>query len=151
MKVFIDTNIFAEYIFDREQSASVQKLFQAIKAKEFEAIASTASIYTMSYISEQMLKQKGIHRPELTEQVRKIIDSLLLLVHIGNMEHSDMMDAAKDSSFSDIEDAFQYHCALRNQCNFLITINIKDFSKANPDLLKVITPNDFANNYLIYV
>ena len=148
MKVFIDTNIFAEYIFDREQSASVQKLFQAIKDGKIEAISSTA-IYTMTYISEQMLKRKGIHRPELTEQVRKIIDSLLLLVHIGNMEHSDMMDAAKDSSFSDIEDAFQYHCALRNQCNFLITINIKDFSKANPDLLKVITPNDFANNYLI--
>ena len=149
MRVFIDTNIFAEYIFEREQSASVQRIFQAIKEKKIDAYTSSASIYTMAYISEQMLKQKGIHRPDLTEQVRKIIDSLLLLVHIGNMEHSDMIDAAKDSSFSDIEDAFQYHCALRNQCNFLITINIKDFSKTNPDFLKAITPNDFAHNYLI--
>ena len=149
MKVFIDTNIFAEYIFDREQSASVQKLFQAIKDGKIEAITSTASIYTMTYISEQMLKQKGIHRPELTEEVRKIIDSLLLLIHIGNMEHSDMMDAANDSSFSDIEDAFQYHCALKNQCNYLITINIKDFSQANQELMKVITPNEFASNYLV--
>lgn len=33
MRVFIDTNIFAEYIFEREQSASVQKIFQAIKEK----------------------------------------------------------------------------------------------------------------------
>ena len=149
MKVFIDTNIFAEYIFERKQSASVQKLFQAIKDREIEAITSTASIYTMTYISEQMLKLKGIHRPELTEQVRKIIDSLLLLVHIGNMEHADRMDATNDSSFSDIEDAFQYHCALRNQCNFLITINTKDFSQANQDLMKVITPNEFANSYLV--
>ena len=149
MKVFIDTNVFAEYIFEREQSASVQKLFQAIKDKKIEAITSTASIYTMTYISEQMLKRKGIHRPELTEQVRKITDSLLLLVHIGSMEHADMIDAANDSSFSDIEDAFQYHCALRNQCNFLITINIKDFSQASQELTKVITPNDFAGSYLI--
>ena len=149
MKVFIDTNIFAEYIFDRAQSTSVQKLFQAIKDQEIEAITSTASIYTMTYISEQMLKQRGIHRPELTEQVRKIIDSLLLLVHIGNIEHSDMMDAANDLSFSDIEDAFQYHCALKNQCNFLITINIKDFSQANQELMKAITPNEFASNYLV--
>ena len=96
-----------------------------------------------------MLKRKGIHRPELTEQVRKIIDSLLLLVHIGTMEHADMMDAANDSSFSDIEDAFQYHCALKNQCNYLITINIKDFSQANQDLLNVITPNEFASSYLV--
>lgn len=149
MKVFIDTNIFAEYIFDRAQSTTVQKLFQAIKDGEIEAITSTASIYTMTYISEQMLKLKGIHRPELTEQVRKIIDSLLLLVHIGNLEHSDMMDAANDLSFSDIEDAFQYHCALKNQCNFLITINIKDFSQANQELMKAITPNEFASSYLV--
>lgn len=149
MKVFIDTNVFVEYIFEREQSASVQKLFLAIKDRNIEAITSTASIYTMTYISEQMLKRKGIHRPELTEQVRKIIDSLLLLVHIGSMEHADMIGAANDSSFSDIEDAFQYHCALRNQCNFLITINIKDFSQASQELPKVITPNDFAGSYLI--
>ena len=148
MKVFIDTNIFAEYIFVRAQSTSVQKLFQAIKDQEIEAITSTASIYTMTYISEQMLKLKGIHRPELTEQVRKIIDSLLLLVHIGNLEHSDMIDAANDLSFSDIEDAFQYHCALKNQCNFLITINIKDFNQANQELMKAITPNEFASSYL---
>ena len=149
MKVFIDTNIFAEYIFDREQSASVQKLFQAIKDGKIEAISSTASIYTMTYISEQMLKRKGIHRPELTEQVRKIIDSLLLLVQIRNMEHNDMMAAANDSSFSDIEDAFQYHCALKNLCDFLITINTKDFSQASQELTKVITPNEFASNYLV--
>ncbi|MBQ6729502.1 MAG: PIN domain-containing protein [Bacteroidales bacterium] len=149
MKVFIDTNIFAEYIFDRAQSTTVQKLFQTIKDGKIEAITSTASIYTMTYISEQMLKLKGIHRPELTEQIRKIIDSLLLLVHIGNLEHSDMMDAANDLSFSDIEDAFQYHCALKNQCNFLITINIKDFSQANQELMKAITPNEFASSYLV--
>lgn len=147
MRVFIDTNIFAEYIFERAQSDSVQRVFQAIKEKKIDAYTSSASIYTMAYISEQMLKQKGVHQPELTEQVRKIIDSLLLLVHIGNMEHSNMMDAANDSSFSDIEDAFQYHCALRNQCNFLITINIKDFGKANQDLMKVVSPNEFVALY----
>ena len=69
MRVFIDTNIFAEYIFEREQSASVQRIFQAIKEKRIDAYTSSASIYTMAYISEQMLKRKGIHQPELTEQV----------------------------------------------------------------------------------
>ena len=36
MRVFIDTNIFAEYIFEREQSASVQRIFQAIKEKKID-------------------------------------------------------------------------------------------------------------------
>ena len=148
MRVFIDTNIFAEYIFEREQSASVQRIFQAIKEKRIDAYTSSASIYTMAYISEQMLKRKGIHLPELTDQVRKIIESLLQLVQIGNIEHSDMMIGVNDASFSDIEDSFQHQCALKNGCNYLITINTKDFSKASQDLMKVISPNDFANNYL---
>ena len=149
MKVFIDTNIFAEYIFDREQSASVQRIFQAIKEKKIDAYTSSASIYTMAYISEQMLKRKGVHQPELTSQVRKIIDSLLQLVQIGNLEHSDMLIGVNDASFSDIEDSFQYQCALKNGCNCLITINTKDFSNADSESMKVITPNDFVNIYLI--
>lgn len=149
MRVFIDTNIFAEYIFEREQSASVQRLFQAIKEKQIDAFTSSASIYTMAYISEQMLKQKGIHQPELTDQVRKIIESLLQLVQIGNIEHYDMMTGIKDKSFSDIEDSFQYQCALKNGCSHLITINTKDFSKADQDSMKVVSPNDFVNNYMI--
>lgn len=89
MKVFIDTNVFAEYIFERNQFTSVQRIFQAIENKEIEAITSSASIYTLTYLSEQMLKRKGIHRPELTVQVRKIIFSILQLVHIGNLEQSE--------------------------------------------------------------
>jgi predicted nucleic acid-binding protein len=148
MRVFIDTNIFAEFIFERAQSASVQRLFHAIKEKRIDAYTSSSSIYTMAYISEQMLKRKGIHLPELTDQVRKIIESLLQLVHIGSIEHSDMMIGVNDTSFSDIEDSFQHQCALKNGCNYLITINTKDFSKVNQDLMKVISPNDFVNNYL---
>lgn len=36
MKVFLDTNIFVEYIFEREQFASVQSIFQALKNKQIE-------------------------------------------------------------------------------------------------------------------
>ena len=149
MRVFIDTNIFAEYIFEREQSASVQRIFQAIKEKRIDAYTSSASIYTMAYVSEQMLKRKGIHQPELTEQVRKIIESLLQLVQIGNIEHLDMITGVNDDSFSDVEDSFQNQCALKNGCNYLITINTKDFNKTNQDLMKVVTPNEFVNSYLV--
>lgn len=61
MKVFLDTNVFAEYIFERDQFKSVQRIFQAIENKEIEAITSSASIYTLTYLSEQMLKRKGIN------------------------------------------------------------------------------------------
>lgn len=143
MKVFLDTNVFAEYIFERNQFTSVQRIFQAIENKEIEAVTSSASIYTLTYLSEQMLKCKGIHRPELTEQVRKIIFSILQLVHIGNMEQSDMILGVNDSNFPDIEDSFQYQCALKNHCSYLISINIKDFPNASTSV-EAITPIKFV-------
>ena len=147
MKVFLDTNVFAEYIFERNQFTSVQRIFQAIESKEIEAITSSASIYTLTYLSEQMLKRKGIHRPELTELVRKIVHSMLQLVPIGNMEQSEMLLGIKDYSFSDIEDSFQYQCALKNQCNYLISLNIKDFPNKSNEIITV-TPNEFVGRII---
>ena len=117
MKVFLDTNVFVEYIFEREQFPSVQRIFQAITEKQIEGITSHATFYTLAYLSEQMLKHKGIHRPELTERTRMIIRSMLQLVRVGNLEHEDMIAGVDDASFSDIENSFQHQCALRNQWN----------------------------------
>ena len=43
MKVFLDTNVFAEYIFERNQFISVQRIFQAIENKEINALISSAT------------------------------------------------------------------------------------------------------------
>ena len=58
-----------------------------------------------------------------------------------------MITGVNDNSFSDIEDSFQNQCALKNGCNYLITINTKDFDKANQDLMKVVSPNEFVALY----
>lgn len=144
MRVFLDTNIFVEYIFERNQFQSVQRVFQAVQSKQMDAVTSTATFYTLAYLSERMLKFKGYHRPELTEQVRKIIQSMLRLVCIGSMEQSDMEVGVNDTSFTDIEDSFQYYCAVKNQCDYLLTINSSDFSNANQTAIEILTPNEFV-------
>ena len=144
MKVFLDTNIFVEYIFERDQFLSVQSVFQAIENKQIEAVTSTATFYTLAYLSEQMLKHKGYPRPELTEQVRKIIQSMLQLVRICSMEQSEMEAGVNDTSFSDIEDSFQYHCAVKNQCDYLLTINKSDFSSVQQTAMEILMPNEFV-------
>jgi predicted nucleic acid-binding protein len=148
MKVFLDTNIFVEYIYEREQFASVQRIFKAIKNKQIDGITSHATFYTLAYLSDQMLKHKGIHRPELTEQTRGIVRSMLQLVPVGNMDYADMITGVDDTTFSDIEDSFQYQCALRNRCDYLVTINIKDFPNVPQTLMEILTPNDFVAKVL---
>lgn len=44
MKVFLDTNVFAEYIFERNQFISVQRIFQAIENKEIKAFHFTSNV-----------------------------------------------------------------------------------------------------------
>lgn len=43
MKVFLDTNVFAEYIFERNQFISVQRIFEAILIESYH-------IYTNSFL-----------------------------------------------------------------------------------------------------
>lgn len=49
-------------------------------------------------------------------------------------ETSDLTDKIIEkglsSNFSDFEDALQYHCALKADCNILITRNVKDFKES---------------------
>lgn len=62
-------------------------------------------------------------------------------------ETSDLTDRIIDkglsSKFSDFEDALQYHCALKMDCNILITRNEKDFKKSD---IPVMTPDEYLKS-----
>ena len=46
------------------------------------------------------------------------------------ISRKDMLRAVGNEAFIDIEDSFQYRCALENGCDVLVTINIKDYKNA---------------------
>lgn len=56
--------------------------------------------------------------------------------------------AINDDRFVDIEDSFQYQCALHNNCDVLLTINIKDFKNVLDGPLPILTPEDFVTQYI---
>ena len=148
MKVFIDTNIFAEYIFERVQFEVVQKIFNAIKEKRFEAITSSGTFYTLAFITEQMLKRKGIHRPQQTGEIRRILSSMLGLVHVGRLTHRGVVSGVNDGAFVDIEDSFQFRCAKENLCKVFVTINTADFKNVKDEDLEVLSPQQFFETYM---
>ena len=51
--------------------------------------------------------------------------------------------ALYDEAFDDIEDAFQYYTALQADCDFFVTVNIKDFKKGKIAKLPVLKPDDY--------
>ena len=53
-----------------------------------------------------------------------------------------------DTSFDDVEDSFQYQCALQAKCDALVTINLRDYRNADTSNIEILSPTEFVEKYL---
>ncbi len=148
MKVFLDTNIFLEYFERRRQYEAVSQLLSAVEDGQLKAVVSAGCIYTLAYLVRSELKRQGIHRPEQTLRVRQTLDIVLSMVTVAGISHKRMVSGISDQAFDDIEDSFQYQCALQNKCDALVTINMKDYSNADTSAMEILSPEAFVSKYL---
>ena len=148
MKVFLDTNIFLEYFERRRQYEAVSQLLNAIEDGRLKAVVSAGCIYTLVYLVRTELKRQGIHRPDQTLRVRQTLDIVLSMVTVAGISHKRMVSGNSDPAFDDIEDSFQYQCAVQAKCDALVTINIKDYRNADTSAIEILTPEEFASKYI---
>ena len=148
MKLFLDTNVFVEFIEHRKQYEPVSLIIDAIIEEEHTACISAGSLYTLAYLFERGLKQQDIHKPELTVRIRSLMAEVLNMSTVVPMTHASAESAVYDEAFADIEDSFQYRCALENHCHVLITINDKDYKNADLSKIEVLTPSAFVEKYM---
>ena len=148
MRLFLDTNIFPEFINRRAQYESVCHLIDAIVEGKHSACISTGCIYTLSFLFERSLKAQGIHKPEQTARLRSYLTEVLHVAELVDLSHYAAEQAINDEHFSDIEDSFQYQCALENGCDVFVTINVDDFKNADQLQMEILTPAAFVEKYL---
>lgn len=148
MRLFLDTNIFPEFINRRAQYESVCHLIDAIVEGKHSACISTGCIYTLSFLFERSLKAQGIHKPEQTARLRSYLTEVLHVAELVDLSHYAAEQAINDEHFSDIEDSFQYQCALENGCDVFVTINVDDFKNADQLQMEILTPAAFVDKYL---
>lgn len=150
MRVFLDTNIFMEFVSHRKQEAKVFLIFKAIKENKLSAIVSVGGMYTIAYLLGRIFKQNDVHQPELNEKIRMGLNGQLNLAEVKDCSHETISEAINDERFIDIEDSFQYHCALQHDCDVLLTINKKDYKNVLGQIPEVLTPEEFVAKYLNY-
>jgi predicted nucleic acid-binding protein len=148
MKIFLDTNIFIEYFENRKQIESVSHIFDAVEEGNMEAVISAGGLYTMTYLLTKGLKRNGVYRPEQTVQLRSILNGVLMLAKVVDVTHSNLIDAINDEAFTDLEDSYQYRCALKNGCDVLVTINLRDYKFADRSSIEILSPEEFVEKYL---
>ena len=147
MKIFLDTNVFLEYLCGRSKALIVRDILDIIDNNGYTAYMSSSSFCTIAYYVELSFKELGFHKPEKTEKTRDVLNTILDIATITDVDHPGTVSATNDESFSDFEDSIQYQCALKADCDVIVTINIKDYKKADQSIVKILTPEQFLQNF----
>lgn len=145
MKIFFDTNVVLEFLAERPKASQVESVISLCEKNGWSKYLSVGSIYTIAYMTERILHQKGLVRPELIEVQRNIFQALLSSYKVVPLKLGRILEAAGDLSFSDLEDSFQYQSALQVDCDVLLTFNIKDFKEAKQEDIKIMEPEVFLS------
>lgn len=127
-KIFVDTNILLDLLFQRRGFfLDAKRLFNYSKSRNIDIFISAISINTIYYLLQKKFTKE--HSKHLLEYIYDITDILPFDENIIFLAHQ--------SSFKDLEDGFQYFTAKEHHIPFLITRNIKDFAV---DDLSVLSP-----------
>ena len=59
MKIFLDTNIFIEYIEERQEVDHVEKILNAVSDGKHIGVLSQGTFYTLAFLLERILKERG--------------------------------------------------------------------------------------------
>lgn len=144
MKIFLDTNVVMDYLASRGDVESVNSIFKQIEDSVHSAYISIGSFYTITYLTEIFLKNKGFEKAERIQKLRDTLESLLGYINVVGHRKAELLKGIKDMEFQDIEDSYQYQAALIANCECLITSNIKDFKDLESPLIDIVTPREFC-------
>ena len=139
MNILFDINAILDSLFDREPYGKYSGLLiNAVEESVINGFLAADSITTLFYLI-QKVKNK--------EHAINTIKLLLELFEISPVNRTVIQETIK-ADFNDFEDAVVYQSAFFNNCDGIVTSNVKDFKKSkitiyNPkELLNIIKSKD---------
>tara|TARA_R110000868_G_scaffold92579_2_gene256889 strand:+ start:9675 stop:10085 length:411 start_codon:yes stop_codon:yes gene_type:complete len=134
-KILVDTNIVLDLLAKRELFFSeAQQLFSLSDKNQVRIFVSSLTLANTYYILSQSLK---------VENSRKILRKFKVLVDVLPMDDK-IINLSLDSDFKDFEDAIQYHTAVEQNLDLIITRNLKDYKKSK---IPVMTAAEYLATY----
>jgi len=134
MRLFLDTNVVLDLLGEREPFyKSAAKIATLADKGEIQLIVSALSYSTVFYI---------LSRYESNEVVKEKMRKFKVIAETSDLTDR-IIDKGLASKFTDFEDALQYYCAIKFECDILITRNGKDFKESD---IPVLTPDEYINS-----
>ena len=134
-KIFIDTNIALDLLFERPKFFNLAKTVFVVANKERISLCLSAlSFGIVTYFLERNFTK---------EQTKYKLKEFAKIVKILPFNQK-IIENALYSSFKDIEDGYQYFTAKEYDIPIVVTRNVKDFVV---DDISVLTPEQFLSMY----
>ena len=134
-RLFIDTNIMLDLLGERLPFYdSIAKIATLADRGEVSIIVSALSYTTVAYM---------LSKYESMEKVKDKLRKFKIISEISDLDEK-TIEKGLNSNFSDFEDSLQYFCALKSDCNILLTRNQKDFKASDIPVMS-------ADEYLISI
>ena len=131
-KVFLDSDVIIDFLTNRLPfSIAAKQVFYFGKEKKIALYTSAIVLSNIFYIVSKMENEK---------QALQKINDLLTLLQITTTSQS-TVNEAKNSKFTDFEDALQNFSAIEFDIQILCTRNIKDYKNSS---IAILTPNELV-------
>lgn len=130
MKVFIDTNVFIDFIAKREEfyQAAANVINLGIRG-DIELFATPLSYATCSFVAKKVLGYDG---------VIKALQIVSQYVKVSSMNEAQCHNALF-SQMPDFEDMLQFESACASGCDVIVTRNKKHFPQ---EAIPVLSPDE---------
>lgn len=133
-RLFIDTNIMLDLLGERlPYYDSIAKIATLADRGEVSIVVSALSYSTVAYL---------LSKYESTEKVKDKLRKFKIISEISDLDEK-TIEKGLNSNFSDFEDSLQYFCALKSDCNVILTRNQKDFKQSN---IPVMSANEYLKS-----
>lgn len=126
----VDINIFMDVFEQRAGWEASLQILSQIRQKKVKGCISALTIPILHY-----LRSKHFSDRKACDDVQEITKRFTII-----SLNKKTIALSFASSFSDFEDAIQYHSALQRKCDAIITRNGKDFSGSS---IPVLTPEEY--------
>ena len=141
MRVLLDTNIVIDVFQHREPwFDNSWRIFRGAIDKKFIGCITAKEAADIHYFMKKFFKGQ-----ENTDQkAREVLTSLFHIFELLDTKSTDC-EKAVDSNCPDYEDAVMIETAVREEIDYIITRNVRDYINSS---VPVLSPADFLRNYI---
>jgi len=133
LKFYIDTNIFLNSYFNRDDHIST-KVLLFLEKRGVEIYINDITVVNIAYI---------LRKKFTADNIKQKINTLITKYSVICAQQS-IIKQSNDSVFKDFEDGVQYFCAKVADVDLIITDNIDDFQHSE---IEVVTAKQFYEKY----